>query len=99
MRNVGLMLAQGLIHGDLSAYNVLYWEGDIRIIDFPQAVSPSENPEAYAIFERDVTRLCQYFARQGIPAEPRAIAADLWERHGPPPQPVDWAQPPEAEAE
>jgi RIO kinase 1 len=100
MRNVELMLAQGRIHGDLSAYNVLYWEGDIRIIDFPQAVDPYENAEAYAIFERDVTRLCQYFARQGISSEPRAIAAELWARHGPPaPQPGEWAPPQEEEAE
>jgi RIO kinase 1 len=100
MRNLELMLAQGRIHGDLSAYNVLYWQGDIRIIDFPQAVDPNENPEAYAIFERDVTRLCQYFARQGVATEPSAIAAELWERHGPRTLlPAAWAPAEEEEAE
>ena len=49
MRNVELMLAQQRIHGDLSAFNVLYWEGDIRLIDFPQAVAPAENPDAFEL--------------------------------------------------
>jgi RIO kinase 1 len=84
IRNVELMLGHGRIHADLSAFNVLYWEGDIRLIDFPQAVSPHENPEALDIFRRDVTRLCQYFHRQGVAADPRRLAAELWARHVPP---------------
>jgi RIO kinase 1 len=82
MANVELMLSLGRIHGDLSAYNVLYWEGDIKVIDFPQVVAPSDNEEAYAIFERDVQRLCQYFARQGLRRDPRQIAGAMWARHG-----------------
>ena len=96
MDNVALMLRHGIIHGDLSAYNVLYWEGDIRLIDFPQVVHPRENSEAYDIFARDVLRLCQYFARQGVPSDAPALTAQLWEQHGPPartvfddPPPVD----------
>jgi RIO kinase 1 len=85
MHNVGLMLQHQLIHGDLSAYNVLYWEGDIRLIDFPQVVHPGDNPEAFDIFARDVRRLCQYFARQGVLSDPAALAADLWAQYGPPP--------------
>ena len=34
-RTVELMLAHDLIHGDLSAYNILYWEGSAVVIDFP----------------------------------------------------------------
>jgi RIO kinase 1 len=40
MRNVALFLAWDRIHGDLSAYNILYWEGAATIIDFAQAVDP-----------------------------------------------------------
>ena len=83
MHNVELMLAHGRIHADLSAFNVLYWEGDVRLIDFPQAVSPHENSEAFDIFRRDVVRLCQYFHRQGVAADPHRLAADLWDRHVP----------------
>ncbi len=83
MRNVELMLANRRIHGDLSAFNVLYWEGDIRLIDFPQAVAPAENPDAFELLERDLQRLCQYFARYGVHANAGAIARGLWARYVP----------------
>ncbi len=81
-RNVELMLGLGLIHGDLSAYNILYWEGRIVLIDFPQGISSWANPSARAILRRDVQRLCDYFARQGVRCDAAAIAADLEERYG-----------------
>lgn len=81
MWDVELMLGQGVVHGDLSAYNVLYWEGDVCIIDFPQMVDPHANPDARAIFNRDVERLCQYFARLGVRSNPRAIVSEMWKRH------------------
>jgi RIO kinase 1 len=78
MRNVALMLSESRIHGDLSAYNVLYWEGLIKIIDFPQAVDPFVNPDARILFQRDVERLCQYFARYGVRANAAELAQELW---------------------
>ena len=78
LRNIEIMLASGRIHGDLSAYNVLYWQGEITLIDFPQVISPVENRNAFKIFERDVRRICEYFARQGVRSNPRRIAADMW---------------------
>ena len=81
IHNVGLMLAQGVVHGDLSAYNVLYWEGEVKIIDFPQVVAVRGNPDARAIFNRDVERLCQYFARFGVQSHPPKIAAAMWARY------------------
>ncbi len=82
LRNIEMMLANGIVHGDLSAYNVLYWEGGIALIDFPQVVSPQRNRNAYAIFERDVSRLCEYFIGQGLSLHPHRLAADLWTSHG-----------------
>jgi RIO kinase 1 len=81
LRNVELLLEHGLVHGDLSAYNVLFWEGQVTLIDFPQVVSAVGNANARAIFERDVRRVCEHFARQGAPSDPEAIAAGLWERY------------------
>ena len=78
LENIEIMLANDRVHGDLSAYNILYWDGEITIIDFPQAVSPEENRSAYTIFERDLTRICEYFARQGVDVKPHTIAADMW---------------------
>ena len=80
MRNVELMLSQEIVHGDLSAFNVLYWEGKASMIDFPQAVNPFINPDAYSLFARDVERLCQYFTRYGIATDPAALARDIWNR-------------------
>jgi RIO kinase 1 len=83
LHNIDLMLAHHRVHGDLSAYNVLYWQGDIRIIDFPQAVDPWQNPDAFTIFERDVRRLCQYFEPYGIDVDSGALARDLWRKYLP----------------
>jgi RIO kinase 1 len=82
IRNVDLLLANQRIHGDLSAYNILYWDGDITLIDFPQVVQPESNPAAWTIFLRDVTRVCQYFASQGIKRDARKLAGDLWISRG-----------------
>ncbi len=82
LRNIEIMLSKERIHGDLSAYNIMYWEGEITLIDFPQVVSPRINRNAYRIFQRDVTRVCEYFNKQGLNTNPRKLAADLWARHG-----------------
>jgi RIO kinase 1 len=81
LHNVELMLAHGRVHGDLSAFNILYWDGEITLIDFPQAIAPLANRSAYRIFERDVTRVCEYFIRQGLRADPQRIAARMWTAH------------------
>lgn len=81
MSDVETMLKQGVVHGDLSAYNVMYWEGEVKIIDFPQMVDPHGNPDARAIFGRDVERLCQYFARFGVRRDPRQLARAMWQNY------------------
>lgn len=80
MHNVELMLTHDRVHADLSAYNVLYWNDEVKIIDFPQAIDPYVNPEAFALLGRDVERLCQYFARYGIPSDAPQITRELWDR-------------------
>jgi RIO kinase 1 len=81
VHNIDLMLSLGQIHGDLSAFNILYWDGNIVLIDFPQTVHPDENRSAYHIFERDVVRIGEYFQRQGVRSNPRKLAEDLWAKH------------------
>lgn len=82
LHNIDLLLSHQRIHGDLSAYNILYWDGEITLIDFPQVVQPETNPLAWNIFLRDVTRICQYFQSQGIRSNARKLAAGLWTSHG-----------------
>ena len=80
--NLDVLLANGIVHGDLSAYNILYWEGNITLIDFPQVVAPKININAYSIFKRDVTRICEYFSKQGVKANGSKMASELWSSHG-----------------
>jgi RIO kinase 1 len=82
LHNIELMLRQGMIHGDLSAYNILYWEGAPWIIDLPQVTLLESNRRSHAILERDVQRICDYFARQGVDCDAHAISDDLWYRYG-----------------
>lgn len=77
--NLEIMLAHQRVHGDFSAYNILYWEGEITLIDFPQAINPLKNPNAYSFFQRDVQRICEYFQAQGVEIDPHKLANDLWE--------------------
>jgi RIO kinase 1 len=77
-----LLLAHKVIHGDLSAYNILFWDGEIKLIDFPQIVSPEGNRNAYRIFSRDVHRVCEYFSKQGMTINPRKLTDSIWIKHG-----------------
>ncbi len=79
--NINLMLQNDIIHGDLSAYNILYWQGDITLIDFPQVTDPNSNSNARMILERDCVRVCEYFASQGVQSNPKRMANALWERY------------------
>ena len=81
VENLQIMLSCHRVHADLSAYNILYWEGQFKIIDFPQAVDPRRNPEAFDIFQRDVERVCQYFARYRLRLDPQQLASDMWSKY------------------
>ena len=78
--NVRLMLALNHVHGDLSPYNILYWQGDIAIIDFPQMVDATVNPNGQKFLIRDVERIVEYFEPYGVSADAQAISLDLWQQ-------------------
>jgi RIO kinase 1 len=78
MHNVALMLDNHLVHSDLSAYNILYLDGNIKIIDFPQMVDARLNPHALEFLRRDVKRVCDYFRRYGVRADAERLSNDLW---------------------
>ena len=80
MNNIELWLANNYVHADLSPYNVLYWQGQVRIIDFPQAVNPRFNPNALSLLARDTENICHYTARYGLVRDGRRIAERLWRR-------------------
>jgi len=57
------MLCAGVVHGDLSEYNVLVGSDGPVIIDLPQAVDAAGNNSAGSMLERDVDNLAAYFGR------------------------------------
>jgi RIO kinase 1 len=81
IHNIEIMLSANWIHGDLSAYNILYWEGEVTLIDFPQVSNAVGNSNARFILSRDVQRVCEYFALQGLSINARGLADHLWQRH------------------
>lgn len=78
--NVEIFLAHNIVHGDLSPYNVLWWEDEVRVIDFPQRVDPRKNPNAEGLLRRDLGVLETYFRRFGVDADAEAVADELWMR-------------------
>lgn len=78
MRYVLRMLCVGLVHGDLSEFNVLMAADGPVIIDLPQAVDAAGNNSAPTMLARDVANITRYYA-QYVPelAETR-YAEELW---------------------
>ncbi len=83
IHNIRLMLQLGLIHGDLSAYNILYWDHDVTLIDFPQITDSANNTHARFILGRDITRVCEYFSRQGVRCDSMHLTNQLWQDYNP----------------
>jgi RIO kinase 1 len=79
LRDVEDLLDLHLVHGDLSAYNVLWHDGRARMIDVPQAVELHGRPDGFAYFARDVANLERYFAKYGLSAGDFAVRT--WHRY------------------
>jgi RIO kinase 1 len=67
----------GVVHADLSVYNVLWWQGRLVVIDFPQAVDVITNPQAPELLHRDLTNVAAWFRRRGVPVDPEAVFVEL----------------------
>ena len=76
---VGLreITAQGIGHGDLSAYNLLWWEGQLWFIDFPQSVDIAANPQGLNYVHRDAVNICKWFKQKGMEVDGEELFADL----------------------
>lgn len=64
----------GLVHADLSEYNIMVWEGPPYIIDWGQAVALGHK-KAEQYLERDVRNMLKYFSSFGVKKDPEAILA------------------------
>jgi RIO kinase 1 len=78
MNYVKIMLCEGIIHGDLSEFNVLVDEYGPVIIDLPQAVDASANNNAKSMLLRDVNNITEYYAQFAPELAKSKYAQEMW---------------------
>jgi RIO kinase 1 len=78
IRQVVLMLCAGLIHGDLSEFNILVDSRGPVIIDLPQAVDAAANNNARRILDRDITNLANYFGQFAPELKKTHYSQEIW---------------------
>jgi RIO kinase 1 len=66
--------AAGLVHGDLSEYNIVVHEGELALLDLGQAVTV-HHPNHRSFLERDCRNVANFFARQGADADAAELLA------------------------
>ena len=78
MHYVMLMLCAGLVHGDLSEFNVLVDEYGPVIIDLPQAVDASANNHARSMLARDINNITEYYGQFAPDLLNSQYAKEMW---------------------
>ena len=78
IREVVRMLCAGVIHGDLSEFNILVAEDGPVIIDLPQAIDAAGNNHAQAMLTRDVNNLRTYFGQYAPSLLTTQYAQEIW---------------------
>ena len=78
MMYVMLMLCAGLVHGDLSEFNVLVDDYGPVIIDLPQAVDAAANNNAFGMLKRDVGNMTDYYAEFAPELQHTHYAEEMW---------------------
>lgn len=61
LKSIDLFWEEGIVHGDLSPYNVLWWKSKPYIIDFPQSIDIRQHPHPEELLERDKANIKKYF--------------------------------------
>jgi RIO kinase 1 len=70
-----LVVGAGLVHADLSAYNLLWWRDQVWLIDVPQAVDLHGSTIGYELLHRDLANVSRWFTAHGVPVDPDATLA------------------------
>ena len=78
IRFVVRMLCVGLIHGDLSEFNILLDENGPVIIDLPQAVNAAANNNAESMLQRDVNKIRSYYGQYAPELLNSRYAKEIW---------------------
>ena len=78
VKDIVRMLCAGLVHGDLSEFNVLVDSYGPVIIDLPQAVDAAANNHAQWMLERDVNNMREYYAQYAPELAKTQYAKEIW---------------------
>lgn len=78
MENIKLMLCAGLIHGDLSEFNVLVDNYGPVVIDLPQAVNAAANNNAKRMLARDINNMTNYYSQYAPELKKTQYAKEMW---------------------
>jgi RIO kinase 1 len=78
IREVVRMLCAGIVHGDLSEYNILVDSNGPVIIDLPQAIDAAANNNACKMLERDVDNLATYFGQFAPELRSTYYGKEIW---------------------
>lgn len=81
LREVIRMLLAGIVHADLSEYNVVMSYNGPVIIDFPQAVDATSNNNAQYFLERDVRNLTHFFGRFAPELLQGNYGLEIWQHY------------------
>lgn len=71
------MVGYGVVHGDLSAYNILAQADRLVIIDLPQIVDLAGNLNGMDFLQRDCANVCGWFRARGLDVDEHALFAEL----------------------
>ena len=78
MQYIVRMLCAGLIHGDLSEFNILVDDYGPVIIDLPQAVDAAANNNARRMLERDINKMRDYYSQFAPQLQQTQYAKEIW---------------------
>lgn len=71
------LVQSGLVHGDLSPYNILAAGERLVVIDLPQLVDLVGNAQGFDFLLRDCTNVCSWFTRRGLEVDPQELFGEL----------------------
>ncbi len=79
LREVVKMLCAGVVHGDLSDFNILMGRNGPVIIDFPQWLDAAQNRNARQMLERDIDNLQAFLGRYAKTLKSRRFGKEMWQ--------------------
>jgi RIO kinase 1 len=74
---LALLVQEGIVHGDLSAFNILAAGDRLVVIDLPQIVDLVGNPNGMEFLLRDCTNVCSWFKARGLDVDEQELFGEL----------------------